>query len=121
AKKGSGGYTLYSPVRGRHADLLDNEGRIVHQWHHPEGLQHVKWLPNGHLLVHGLPPEGAEGAENIGGSTGVLRELDHDSAVVWEHRDLYMHHDYARLDNGNTLIIRWEKLPTEVSARVQGG
>jgi hypothetical protein len=121
AAKSSGGYTLFSPVRGRHADLLDHEGRIVHQWHHAEGIQHLKWLPNGHLLVQGLPPESAEGLENIGGCTDVLLELDHDSNVVWEHRDSYMHHDYQRLDNGNTLIIRWEKMPAEAAARVQGG
>jgi hypothetical protein len=119
--KSAGGYTLYSPVRGHHADLLDPEGRIVHQWRHPEGIQHVKWLPNGRLLVHTLPPEFAEGAEHIGGCAGALLELDLDSNVVWEHRDVYMHHDYQRLENGNTLVIRWEKLPPDFAARVQGG
>jgi hypothetical protein len=119
--KSFGGYTVYSPVRGHHADLLDSEGRVVHQWHHPEGIQHLKWLPNGRLLVQTLPPESSEGLENTGGLTGALLELDPDSNVVWEYRDLYMHHDYQRLDNGNTLVIRWSKLPAEVSARVQGG
>jgi hypothetical protein len=121
AKRSFGGYTLYSPVRGYHADLLDEKGRIVHQWRHPEGIQHLRWLPNGHLLVHGLPPESAEGAEKIGGCTGALFELDHDSNVVWEHRDDYMHHDFQRLDDGNTLVIRWEKMPFEIATRVQGG
>lgn len=115
------GYTIYSPARGRHADLLDPEGRTVHQWHHPEGIQHLKWLPNGNLLVHGLPPESAEGLERIGGSAAFLAELDHDSNVVWEYRDPYMHHDYQRLPNGNTLVVRWEKLPADIAARVQGG
>jgi hypothetical protein len=119
--KSSGGYTLFSPVRGRHADLLDAEGRIVHQWHHPEGIQHVKWLPDGRLLVHTLPPEFAEGAEHIGGCSGALFELDHAGKVCWEYRDPYMHHDFQRLDNGNTLVIRWAKLPADVAARVQGG
>ena len=117
----AGGYTLFSSARGRHADLLDADGRIVHQWRHPEGTQHVKWLPNGNLLVQTLPPDFAFGAENIGGVAGALLELDHDSNVVWEHRDIYMHHDYARLANGNTRYIRWDKLPTDVAARVQGG
>ena len=117
----AGGYTLFSPVRGRHADLLDAEGRIVHQWRHPEGIQHLKWLPNGRLLVQALPPESAEGAEQIGGCAGALFELDQDSNVVWEHRDVYMHHDYQRLANGSTLVVRWEKLPADVTARVQGG
>jgi hypothetical protein len=119
--KSFGGYTLFSPVRGHHADLLDPEGHIVHQWHHDEGIQHVKLLPNGRLMMHTLPPESAEGLENIGGCAGALLELDHDSNVVWEYRDVYMHHDYQRLDNGNTLVIRWEKIPADVTARVQGG
>ena len=119
--KSFGGYTLFSPVRGRHADLLDHEGRIVHQWHHSEGIQHVKWLANGRLLIHTLPPEFAEGAEHIGGSAGALLELDADSNVVWEYRDAYMHHDYQRLENGNTLVIRWAKLPADAATRVQGG
>jgi hypothetical protein len=120
-RKSFGGYTLFSPVRGRHADLLDPEGRIVHQWHHPEGVQHLKWLANGRLLAHTLPPESAEGVQDIGGSSGALLELDMDSNVTWEYRDDYMHHDYQRLDNGNTLVIRWAKLPRDVAANVQGG
>ncbi len=115
------GYTLFCPVRAHHADLLDPAGRIVHQWRQPEGIQHVKLLPGGNLLVHTLSPESAEGVEKIGGSAGALLELDHDSNVVWEYRDDYMHHDYQRLANGNTLIVRWAKLPTDVAARVQGG
>ena len=99
-KKSFGGYTLYSPVRGHHADLLDPDGRIVHQWQHPEGLQHIKLLPNGNLLAHALPPEDAEGAEHIGGCAAALLELDRNSKVVWEYRDVYMHHDYQRLPNG---------------------
>ena len=120
-KKSFGGYTLYSPVRGHHADLLDAEGRIVHQWQHPEGLQHIKLLPNGNLLVHALPPEDAEGAEHIGGCAAALLELDRNSKVVWEYRDPYMHHDYQRLPNGNTLVVRWDKMPADSAARVQGG
>ena len=102
--KSAGGYTLFSPVRGRHADLLDEAGRIVHQWRHPEGIQHLKWLPNGNLLVHTLPPDDAEGAEHIGGSSGALIELDHDSNVVWEYRDL-LH--APRLPAARRTATRW--------------
>ncbi len=116
-----GGYTLYSHVRGHRANLIDEAGRIVHQWQHPDGLQHVRLLPNGHLLAHTLPPEDAEGAESIGGSAASLVELDQHSNVVWEHRDPYLHHDFQRLANGNTLVVRWAKLPFEVADRVQGG
>lgn len=115
------GYTLFSPARGRHADLIDANGQIVYQWRHPEGIQHLKWLSNGHLLVHALPPETGEGQEHIGGCAAALFELDHNSNVVWEYRDPYLHHDFQRLENGNTLVVRWDKLPADVTARVQGG
>jgi hypothetical protein len=115
------GYTLFSPVRGHHADLLDAEGRIVHQWHHAEGLQHIKLLPNGNLLAHTLSPATGEGQQEIGGCSAALLELDQDGNVVWEYRDPYQHHDYQRLANGNTLVIRWDKMPSDFAARIQGG
>ncbi len=95
------GYTLYASARGHQALLLDDAGQVVHAWFHPEGIQHLRWLPNGNLLVHTLPPESAEGAELIGGSAAALVELDWDSRVVWSYRDPYMHHDYLRLPSGN--------------------
>lgn len=115
------GYTLFCSVRGHHATLLDAQGRVVHQWHHPEGIQHVRLLDNGHLLLQTLPPKDAGGAELIGGSAGALIELDWDGNEVWIHRDVMMHHDYLRLDNGNHLYLAWDKLPADVNARVQGG
>ncbi len=48
-------------------------------------------------------------------------ELDWDSNVVWQHIDPMMHHDYARLPNGNYLYLAWDKLPAELNDRVQGG
>jgi hypothetical protein len=115
------GYTLYCASQGTHAQLLDAEGRIVHRWTHPEGVQHARLLPNGNLLAHTKPPDEALGVEQIGGSSAALLELDWDSKVVWEHRDPFMHHDYARLPDGRTLVLRWDRLPADVSARVQGG
>ena len=64
------GYTLFCSVRGHHASIIDMEGQVVHQWHHDEGIQHVKLLENGNLLIQTLPPEDAGGREKIGGSAG---------------------------------------------------
>ncbi len=115
------GYTLFAPVRGTHANLLDAEGRIVWRWHHPEGIQHAKLAANGNLLIQTQPPEDAEGTERIGGSSGALVELDWNSTVVWEWREPFQHHDYQRLANGNHLVLLWRRLPSEVHQRVPGG
>ena len=116
-----GGYTLFATARGHHALLLDEVGRIVHSWFHPEGIQHLRMLENGNLLVHTLPPEDAEGTELIGGSAAALVELDWESRVVWEYRDRFLHHDFQRLPNGNHLVIAWDKLPADRKARILGG
>jgi hypothetical protein len=115
------GYTLFCSVRGHTAWLLDADGRLVHRWHHPEGIEHAQLIGGGRLLIHTQPPEDADGAEQIGGSSGAIVELDWESNVVWEYRDRFLHHDYERLPNGNTLLLRWEKLPADVQSRVQGG
>lgn len=115
------GYTLFCPVRGSSANLLDEDGRIVHRWQHPEGIQHAKLTTGGTLLIQTQPPEAAEGTEQIGGSAGALIELDWNSKVLWEYRNAYQHHDYQRLPNGNHLLITWGRLPAGCQARVQGG
>ena len=115
------GFTLFCTVRGKHATLIDPEGRIVHRWVHPEGIQHAHMIENGNLLIHTSPAADAGGAEKIGGSAGALIELGWDSEVVWEYRDAMMHHAYERLANGDTLVVRWEKLPVPYLRQVQGG
>jgi hypothetical protein len=115
------GYTLFCSVRGHHATIVDMKGKVVHQWHHDEGIQHVKLLPNGNLLIQTLPPRDAGGAELIGGSAGAMIELDWAGNAVWEHRDPLQHHDYQRLPNGNTVYLAWATMPKSVSEQVGGG
>lgn len=123
AKLAEPGYTIFSSVRGRHATLIDDEGRIVHRWHHEAGIQYGRLLSNGHLLLRTLPPnhELGQGAEQIGGSSGALYELDWEGNVVWEYQNPMLHHDFFRLNNGNHLVLLWRKLPEATNERVQGG
>lgn len=115
------GYTIFSSVRGHHATVLDMQGRVVHQWVHEEGIQHLKWLDNGNLLIQTLPPKDADGLQDIGGSAGAMIELDPSGNTVWEHRDVTQHHDYVRLPNGHTVYLAWEKIPVSVSRQIRGG
>jgi hypothetical protein len=114
-------HTLISSVRGDHATLVDPDGRVIQRWHHDEGIQYARLLPNGHLEMRTLPPEDAGGAEKIGGSSGAIVELDWKSQVVWEYRNPLLHHDWLRLANGNLLVLLWEKLPEGVGEQIRGG
>ncbi len=115
------GYTLTSNVGGKHAHLLDMEGRVCHRWKLAEGIEYAYLLDYGNLLVRTHPPEDGGGAERIGGSSAAVLELDWDSNVVWAYRDPMLHHDYHRLPNGNTLVLLFGIVPTELAAQVKGG
>jgi len=115
------GYTIFCSVSGHYASMVDMQGKVVHQWHHKEGIQHLKMLVNGNLLIQTSPLEDAGGREKSGGSAGAMIELDFSSNTVWEHRDITQHHDYVRLENGNTVYLAWEPIPLEVSKKIQGG
>src|SRR5262245_57234658 len=115
------GYTLFSSARGHRAFLLDDDGQIVHSWSHPDGLHPMPLLDDGRLLAHFLPPDETVDVHLIGGAAAGLVELDWDSNVMWEYRDPYLHHDFQRLPNGNTLVIAWDSLPVELVGELQGG
>jgi len=115
------GYTLFCSVSGHHATMVDMDGQVVHQWHHDEGIQHLKLLNNGNLLIQTQPSRDAGGRETSGGAAAALVELSESGDIVSEHRDVTQHHDYVRLDNGNTAYLAWERIPEEISSRIQGG
>jgi len=115
------GYTIFCSVSGHHATMVDMEGQVVHQWHHEEGIQHLKLLDNGNLLIQTVPRKDAEGRENSGGSAGAMLELNAAGETVWENRDIAQHHDYVRLANGNTVYLAWEAIPLEISTQIRGG
>ena len=115
------GYTLTTTRGGQRANLVDMEGRICHQWHSREGIAYGYLLPNGNLLLRTDPPEEADGAERMGGSSAAILELDWESNLVWAYRNPLLHHDVERLANGNTLVLLWERIPAELTAQVKGG
>lgn len=102
-QKAYNGYTLYNPEKinsGLNRILLiDMSGNIMHTWQHDEyNLVYAEPLSNGHLLtLYSIKTN-----ENING----LIELDTNSNVVWEYFDnSRLHHDFERLENGNTLVL----------------
>jgi hypothetical protein len=114
------GYVLFNPLLSDTAYLVDNEGRVVHQWRTPYSPGGgMELLPNGHLLRTARDPEML--GFRAGGTGGILQELDWDGRVVWEFRlseaGRVLHHDIEPLPNGNVLAIGWErKTPAEARA-----
>lgn len=110
--KAYSGYTLFAPKQYTATYLINNEGRIMHQWSaskFPPG-QSVYLLENGHLLRSCMTKGKLSSG---GGEGGRVEEYDWDDNLVWEldfSTDTYMqHHDIRRLPNGNILMLVIEK------------
>ena len=105
------GYTLFAPNSTQSVYLVDNYGRVVHQWqsdYRPGNAVYL--LENGNLLRAGRVP----GTPRItaGGVGGIFQVLSWESEVLWEYTystDLVQHHhDVEMLPNGNVLVLAWE-------------
>lgn len=110
--KAYNGYTLYAPKQYHTTYLINNEGRIMHQWSksiYPPG-QSVYLLPNGHLLRSCMTKGQLSSG---GGEGGRIEEYDWDDNLVWEldfSTTTYMqHHDIHILANGNIIMLVIEK------------
>ena len=116
------GYTLYGGLLSDTTYLVDNEGMVVHTWksdYAPSGTAYL--LDNGNIVRGGRQPEVAR--FNGGGQGGRLQEITWDGDVVWDYlyaSDEYLlHHDFARMPNGNILAIAWEYVSAD-EARAAG-
>jgi hypothetical protein len=106
------GYTLFAPKQYTSTYLINNEGRLLHQWSaskFPPG-QSVYLLENGNLLRSCMTKGKLSSG---GGEGGRVEEYDWNDKLVWEldfSTDTYMqHHDIRRLPNGNILMLVIEK------------
>ena len=114
------GVTLLTPTDGKGVWMIDMRGRYVHHWEmgYKPGC-HAELLPNGNLLYAGKVDDGP--LADLEGAGGVLLEADWDGKAVWEYRDPYLHHAFHRTKNGNTLVLKWVKVPDKIAAEVKGG
>jgi len=120
ADKAYQGYTLFTPLAGAVAWLVDMEGRPVHCWNMPYTPGgYGRLLPNGNLLYAGMDTSGP--IAWVGGAGGFLLEMDWEGNIVWQYQDSYQHHDFCRLDNGNTVYLGMVKVPDKIAAGVKGG
>ncbi|MBN2090578.1 aryl-sulfate sulfotransferase [candidate division KSB1 bacterium] len=105
------GYILFAPKHNTMTYLIDNDGRIIHQWTGSkyEPGQTVYLKENGNLMRACM----TKGPLSTGGGEGGrIEEYDWDGNLVWEldfSTNQYMqHHDFRYLPNGNIIILAVE-------------
>ena len=118
--KAYGGYTLFAQHTSTDVWLINMKGQIVHNWKMPSPLGGpVRLLPNGNQIrINKTFKEPTASLGTVGGS---MVEVDWEGNEVWKYEDPYMHHDFCRLENGNTIINRHVLIPPEIAAKVKGG
>jgi hypothetical protein len=115
------GFTLFTPTSSTKVRLIDMYGRFVHSWETPcQPGAHGQLLPNGNLL-YAAKDDAAPFALAFNGAGGFVVEYDWDGNEVWRYDDPYMHHDIQRLENGNTMTLRWVSVPDDIANKIDGG
>jgi len=115
------GYTVVNPYRSETIFLVDMAGRVVHVWKADYEKRGESWftrrLPNRNwmsLIYQNAHLEDASSPARDPGSFSCqdfekeVVEFDWDGNIAWRYscrRDWNIHHDMARLQNGNTLIL----------------
>ncbi len=113
------GYTLFAPQRGRDVYLIDMLGKVVHHWDLPYlPADYGYLLENGCLLVAGRTEKGPV---QFGGNGGVIMEMNWEGEIVWSYEEPTLHHDFCRMSNGNTMVLGWELVPSDLANQVKGG
>ncbi len=113
------GYTLFTPMLGNVVYLLDMRGSIVHRWQMPyRPALYGYLLENGHLLYGGRT---GKSPVEFGGGGGTVIEVDWEGNILCQHVEDTLHHDFCRVDNGNTMLLCWEPVPSDVARRIKGG
>lgn len=114
------GYTLFAPLIGDTAYLIDMDGQIVKTWGILEGTtsQDLYLLEDGTLIFQ-TPAQSPmlEQFAQVGGVAGSIKAQTWDGMLLWSYdyaSDTYQqHHDIEPLPNGNILLIAWEVLSNE--------
>ena len=95
------GYTLFTPMLGRNAYLIDMRGQVVNMWPTPESWWEAEIRESARLLEDGTLLR----AKTVGdGSTpGTYQLVDWDGEVIWEFENMREgysgHHDFRMIWN----------------------
>ena len=109
------GFTLFAPISGTAAYLIDMDGNPVHQWKLSGTPGHAVYLlEDGRLLATYTVRSSSFGINGGGGGGGGIEILDWAGDQIWSYQisdsTYYQHHDVEYLPDGNILAIAWEKI-----------
>ena len=114
------GFTLFTPLSLKMVYLIEMNGRVAHKWGLPLPASYdVRLLKNGNLLY--MARIESSPSLEFEGCGGKLIELDWSGKIVWEYEDKYMHHSFFRKRNGNTVFLKWIKVPDHMVPKIKGG
>lgn len=114
------GHVLIAPSGSSTVYLVDHTGDVAHTWNtRGSGITFCnKLLPNGNLLTNERA-EVRKGVDLTG--SGLIREYDPDSNLVWEHFDPYQHHDMLRLPDGGAAYLAYTDAAAGAADAIVGG
>ncbi|MFQ5493681.1 MAG: aryl-sulfate sulfotransferase [Candidatus Dojkabacteria bacterium] len=105
------GYTLFSPLNGTGAYLINNQGEVINSWE-------SEYFPGNseYLMEDGTLYRGGKLTQDVithGGASGIIEKYSWDGELLWDYEylgdDFISHHDIEVLPNGNILIQGWER------------
>ncbi len=109
-----GEVTLFAPIAGTTAYLIDMDGNTVHEWtlSGTPGAS-VYLLEDGRLLATYTTRSSSFQGEGVNG--GGIEILDWNGDQLWSYElsdaTYHLHHDIEYLPDGNILAIAWDKIP----------
>ena len=108
------GYTLFAPNTSKTTYLIDNDGKLVHQWE-------SKYVPalSAYLLEDGTLLRSAKVEDPSATTTGGFQKIDWDGNIIWEYYYGTQHHDIEPLPNGNVLLVTNDRKPKNTA--IQAG
>ncbi len=113
-----GGVTFITPVNGQRVWMINMKGEPIKHWDFGyEPACYGELLPSGNILYAGKINNGP--LSDLEGASGILLEMDWEGNIVWKYSDPYLHNAFYRMDNGNTLVIRWVEVPANVASRIK--
>ena len=109
------GMTLYAPIvsgaNTHQTYLIDNQTNVVNVWTHESGVASIPYLLEDSTLLYPYRVENP--SMNAAGVGGGISKYSWNGDLLWDYtigNETYQHHhDIEPLQNGNILVLLWER------------